>query len=123
MIVYIASPYAGDVEANTKFAIDACRVAIACGHTPIAPHLLYPQILDDSNPSQREMALRFGQNLIAVCGEFWICGDDISPGMANEIREAEALGIKTKRLGTQKIEELGAFLRPAEPTGGMEMKL
>jgi hypothetical protein len=52
-IVYIASPYSGDVEQNVKFAIEACQYAISRGCTPIAPHLLYPQILDDSDPKQR----------------------------------------------------------------------
>ena len=39
-LIYIASPYAGDIEANTAFAKKACRYAIHQGHTPIAVNLL-----------------------------------------------------------------------------------
>ena len=47
-LVYIASPYSGDVERNVAFAKAACRYAMNQGVTPIASHLLYPQMLDDS---------------------------------------------------------------------------
>ena len=52
-LIYIASPYAGDIEANTAFAKKACRYAIHQGHTPIAVNLLYPQMLDDAEPTER----------------------------------------------------------------------
>ena len=48
-LVYIASPYAGDVEQNVRFAKAACRYAIEQGATPIAVHLLYPQLFDSSS--------------------------------------------------------------------------
>ena len=41
-LVYIASPYSGDVERNVAFAKAACRYAMNQGVTPIASHLLYP---------------------------------------------------------------------------------
>ena len=47
-LVYICSPYAGDVANNVKFAKAACRYAIRQNCTPVAVHLLYPQILDDA---------------------------------------------------------------------------
>ena len=50
-LVYIASPYSGDVERNVAFAKAACRYAMNQGVTPIASHLLYPQMLDDGVPS------------------------------------------------------------------------
>lgn len=56
-LIYIASPYAGDIETNTAFAKKACRYAIHQGHTPIAVHLLYPQMLDDAEPTEREIGL------------------------------------------------------------------
>ena len=59
-LIYIASPYAGDIEANTAFAKKACRYAIHQGHTPIAVHLLYPQMLDVAEPTEREIGLRLG---------------------------------------------------------------
>ena len=35
-LVYIASPYAGDVVANTQFAIRCCLYAIRQGCTPVS---------------------------------------------------------------------------------------
>ena len=41
-IVYICSPYAGDVERNTAAARRYSRFAVDAGYIPIAPHLLFP---------------------------------------------------------------------------------
>lgn len=91
--IYIASPYAGDIEGNTKFAVDCCRYAIRQGYTPIAPHLLYPKMLDDEVPEERKIALALGLNLLAVCDEVWVCGERISSGMEGEIEHARSLDI------------------------------
>ena len=58
--VYIVSKYAGDIEANTAAAVRYCRFAIEQGYMPIASHLLYPQILNDNDPDERELGLMFG---------------------------------------------------------------
>ena len=47
-IVYICSPYAGDA-----------------GYIPIAPHLLFPQFLDDNKPKERELGLFFGNAILS----------------------------------------------------------
>ena len=57
-LVYIASPYSGDVERNVAFAKAACRYAMNQGVTPIASHLLYPQMLDDGVPEERKLGTR-----------------------------------------------------------------
>ena len=53
--IYVASRYAGDVAGNVASAIKYCRCVIDEGCMPIASHLLYPQMLDDNNPDEREM--------------------------------------------------------------------
>lgn len=93
--VYVASKYAGDTEANTKAAIGYCRMAVREGYLPVASHLLYPQILDDHNPKERELGLMFGLALLAVCDEVWVFGD-VSSGMAREIEEAKRLKKKVR---------------------------
>ena len=45
-IVYICSPYAGDIEVNVAAARRYSRFAVDAGYIPIAPHLLFPQFLD-----------------------------------------------------------------------------
>jgi hypothetical protein len=126
-IVYIASPYAGDVAGNTAFAINACRYCIAQGYTPVAPHLLYTQILDDGDPVQRKIGLALGRHLLGATAEIWLCGERVSPGMAAEIEEAERLGIPLRRVGTQEIHEGIQRINAAEPaverTMGREMSM
>ena len=40
-LVYIASPYAGEIQKNVEFAKAACRYAMEQNCTPVAVHLLY----------------------------------------------------------------------------------
>ena len=84
-LVYIASPYAGDVEKNTEAAKRYARFAIDCGFIPMVPHLLYPQLMDEK--TERELALQFGLVLIDKCVELWAFGEQ-SMGMAKEIAYA-----------------------------------
>lgn len=100
-LVYIMSPYAGDIEANVDFAIRCCRMAIEKGYTPIAVHLLYPQILDDQDPEERAVGLKLGLNILRHCSAAWVCGTRISSGMEGEIQEAQRLGIPI-----QYVEEI-----------------
>ena len=85
--VYIASKYAGDIVKNTAAAIQYARFAIESKRIPVVSHLLYPQILDDSDPEQRELGLLFGQAPLALCAEVWVFGTDYSPGMQAEIEK------------------------------------
>ena len=87
-IVYICSPYSGDVEGNVAAARRYCRFTVEQGYIPIAPHLLFPQFLDDTNPPERELGLFFGNALMSKCSEVWVFGSRISSGMESEIKRA-----------------------------------
>ncbi len=87
-IVYICSPYAGDVEANVSAARKYSRFAVDNGYIPIAPHLLFPQFLNDNDPKERQLGLFFGNALMSKCSEVWVFGDRVSAGMDAEIRRA-----------------------------------
>ena len=100
--VYVASQYAGDVKNNMKAAAKYCRHVIRKGYMPIAAHLMYPAILDDNDPAQRELGMLFGLSLLGVCDEVWVFGP-VSTGMEQEIREANKLHIPVKF-----IKEAGA---------------
>ena len=78
-IVYICSPYAGDIEANVTAARRYSRFAVDAGYIPIAPHLLFP----------RELGLFFGNALMSKCSEVWVFGSHISEGMKAEINRAK----------------------------------
>ena len=87
-IVYICSPYAGDTAANTEATRRYSRFAVEIGYIPIAPHLLFPQFLNDDDPEERRLGLFFGNAIMSKCSEVWVFGDRISSGMAAEIRRA-----------------------------------
>ena len=72
-IVYICSPYAGDIE-------------------------------NDGDPTERELALFFGNALMSKCSEVWVFGDTISNGMAAEIRRARWKNYRL-RYFTEELEE------------------
>ena len=88
-IVYICSPYAGDVAANIEAARRYSRFAVETGYIPIAPHLLFPQFLNDADPAERELGLFFGNTLMSKCSEVWVFGSHISAGMQTEINRAK----------------------------------
>ena len=98
--IYVASKYAGDIAANVEKAIWCCRYVIEQGFMPVASHLLYPQILNDNLPRERELGLKFGLALLATCDEVWVftAGGEISPGMEREIEGAKRLGIPVRKL-------------------------
>ena len=89
-IVYICSPYAGDVKQNVQRAQAYCRFAVQKNCVPIATHLLFPQFMGDHDPVQRQQALFMSRLLMTKCNEVWVFGEAISQGMASEIRKAES---------------------------------
>ena len=56
-LVYICSPFSGDTERNIKRAQDFCRFALEKGNIPLAPHLMFPQFMDDNNEKERDLAI------------------------------------------------------------------
>jgi len=101
--VYIVSRYAGDVENNVRNAIRYCRFAIDKKKMPIAAHLLYPQIVDDNNPDEREIGTMYGLALLALCDEVWCFGENLSSGMEQEIKEAKRLGKPIKYFSEEAV--------------------
>lgn len=104
-LVYIASPYSGDIETNGRRTQGYCRFAVTKNRIPIAPHLHYPQFMDDSDKEQRELGLFFALVLLGKCDELWIFGDRVSNGMSQEIKKAEKRGIPIRRFSF-KCEEV-----------------
>jgi hypothetical protein len=58
------------------------------GHTPVAAHLLYADIIDETDLDQRERGLKMGIELLDACDAVWVFGDEMSPGMRAEINYA-----------------------------------
>ena len=71
-LVYICSPYAGDIEQNVNMARVYSRFAVKNTCIPLTPHLHYPQFMDDGSPAERELALFMGLVLLTKCEQVWV---------------------------------------------------
>lgn len=91
-LAYICSPFAGDTEANVALARRMCAAAVSRRRIPIAPHLLFPQFLNDHDPGERELAMFMNRILLSKCEEVWVYAPHISPGMKQEACWARHLG-------------------------------
>jgi hypothetical protein len=104
-LVYVASPYAGDTEANAANAEMYCRFAVSKGCIPLAPHLHYPRFLNDGNKSERELGLLSALVLLGKCDALWVFGSDITDSMSREIAKARKRGMPI-RYFNNKLEEV-----------------
>ena len=101
-LVYICSPYAGDIEKNTYRARAFSRFAVEKKYIPIAPHLLCPQYLNEE--TERWLGLKMGIVFMGKCEEIWVFGDVVSEGMAAEIDKAKRMRKKI-RYFTDDLQE------------------
>ena len=92
-VVYVCSPFSGDPAGNAEKARRYCRFAVDNGYAPFAPHLFFPQFLDDDIPEERELGLFMAIIMLTKCAELWVFGEQITRGMAQEIRKAESRGM------------------------------
>ena len=91
MRVYIAHPFSADVAGNVERLRRICRSVVAEGHVPIAPQLFLPAFIDEA--TERELALRLCEELVAGCHAVWLHGAPITEGMEREIAAAFRRGI------------------------------
>ena len=98
--VFICSPFAGGTERNVERARRYCRFAVSNGCIPIAPHVYFPQFMDDDDQEQRDLGLFMGMVLMSRCKELWVFGSTVSRGMAVEIEKAQQRGIPIRYFNT-----------------------
>ena len=89
--VFICSPFRGDMEGNARRAAVYSRMACEEGYLPIAPHLLFPQFLNEGIEEERRLGIAMGMELLALCDEVWVFGE-ATEGMAAEIASATEQG-------------------------------
>lgn len=102
-LVYVCSPYSGDIDGNTEKARLYSRFAVDKGAIPLTVHLLFPQFV--SEETERPLAIYMGSIVLAKCQEVWVFGSRISEGMAAEIVRAKKLEKKI-RYFTEQLEEV-----------------
>lgn len=67
------------------------------GYIPLAPHLYFPQFMDDGNRAERDLALFMDIVLLSRCDQLWVFGERISKGMSMEIEKAKRKGQPIRR--------------------------
>ena len=97
-LVYICSPLSADTIEGVRLNMLKAReqmevVSEIYNCRAIAPHAILPEYLDDHNPEERALGLKFGLDLLKICKLMVVCGDVISDGMRREIEVAKELGI------------------------------
>lgn len=108
--VVIESPYAGDVERNTRYARRAMADSLQRGEAPLASHLLYtqPGILDDTVPEERKRGIQagfvWGQLAEAV---IFYTDYGVTPGMTQGYEQAVQHGIDiiVRMIGPNETKE------------------
>ena len=89
MIVCVESPYAGNVAFNVEYAKLAMKDSLSRGEAPFLSHLLYTQVLDDTNPIDRRAGIEAGLMFQQVAGLLAVYVDlGITPGMSLAIDRA-----------------------------------
>ena len=100
-LIYVCSPFRANgtttQEEHVEYARKACAHVVSTGNIPIAPHLLFPQFMDDSVPEQRDLAIAMNKEILEMCDELWhfseVSGGKLSEGMKAEILQAHLLGM------------------------------
>lgn len=95
-LVYICSPYSGDIEANVELARRFSAFAVSARVIPLAPHLHYPQFMDDADPDARELSMFFNRILLSKCEQLWTYTGRVSAGMRAEIDWAQQMDIPVR---------------------------
>lgn len=95
-LVFICSPYNGDIERNTLRARAYCRFAYSKGAVPFAPHLHNTQFLDEAMQAERQAGIVLGLYVLSHCHELWCFGNKVTTGMRVELEAASKLDIPIK---------------------------
>lgn len=109
-LVLVESPYAGNVEANVKYARLCVKDCLNRGEAPYASHLFFTQegVLDDLVPAERKLGIDAGLAWGASAKRTIVYLDlGISKGMEYGIRNATRVGrdLVLRRLLGEVTEE------------------
>lgn len=91
-LVFVCSPYSGNIKENTRIAAEICKVIYSkTTFLPVAPHLYFPQFLDDNVQADRDAGIKYGLELMDKCeAVIAVCDNrQVSAGMKIELEYAE----------------------------------
>ena len=105
MIVFVCSPFHGfttdDIESNVGRARIICRALVLADHLPIAPHLYFPQFMDDKVAAERDTGIARGHQLMRLCRavvKWWPSDTEIGGGMESDLQRAAELDLPVLHL-------------------------
>lgn len=107
-LVFVCSSYAGETEINVSNACKFSRFTAEQNGIPVTPHLLYPQFMNDTNATERSLAMHFNYVLLGKCKELWVFGGTVSKGMAREIDIANKRRMKIRWFNNE-MREVAAY--------------
>ena len=117
-LVYICSPYSGDIAENVELARRFSAFAVAARQIPLAPHLHYPQFMDDADADARELAAFFNRILLSKCEQLWayitahtLCEDCLAAGRYTPAQEVHYV-LPLEHGGTHNPSNLRALCKP-----------
>jgi hypothetical protein len=119
--VFVASPFAGNLwqrHLNRQYARKCLADALKRGEAPFAPHLLYPQCLDDGATLQRALGIAAGTAWLFMAEACAVYVDrGISVGMLEDIDAAESTGLPVEYRALDPNHQLDPVpgLVPAAP--------
>lgn len=93
-LLYVCSPYRGDVKRNKDYARKLTKAAIENGFVPVTVHLYLTEVLDDENPVERTQGMKAGMEILNKC-KYILVGNKygITDGMKVELTHATVKGI------------------------------
>lgn len=97
-LIYVASPYDGDMKKNVEFAKAGCDFVMKQGHGFFAPHLTYTKVLEDNDPRHRKLALEMALTMLTRCDELWYFGENVTQAMSIELDVAKQKGIPVRQI-------------------------
>ncbi len=81
----------GEREANKARISAICKTLLALGALPISPVHMLDGLFDDTDPVQREQALRCCESAMDLADVAWAFGETSSEGCTREIVQAQRL--------------------------------
>lgn len=124
-VIYVCSPYSGDIEKNTERAKEYSKFVLENDMVPLTPHLMYPQFI--SEDKDREMVLSLDIALLERCDQIWVFkkeGEDLTEGMKLEMAMARLNNIYVRMVEPDLFESFRKKWRKEKRRkGGGSIKL
>ena len=96
-LVFIAYAFQNNPN-NIEKTKQYCLLAIKNKHVPFSPALHYPRFLNDFDIKERITGINCGLEILKRCDELWVCGDEVTSGVQQEIDLAKLYGIRMIRI-------------------------